>query len=325
MTAELYHAIIVVDDEPYQVWEVDLPRRNLEFLNSIDPEYFDYIRSTHGESEDKQRASIALRTAYHHALETFFSFVGAYVQAPDCAYGWVSKCSNATLGRVVDRINTGGDDLFTKLNITSASWPEIARLVFECYKPGSNEQNETIDLFAKLWRRLASEFLDERRINEYNSIKHGFRVHSGGFSLRVGREHEYGVAPPESEMKSLGGSEYGTSFFTLEQIGEDRGNRSLKSRQHSLNWRLEKVAILLRLLTHSLSNVLAALKVANGVKPGTVKFTRPAESEIFHKAWSYSSGVTCFNVACQIEDASVPATTRRELIETIESWKKTKE
>ncbi len=39
----LNNTIIVVNDEPYCIWEVDLKERNKEFLEGIDEDYFDYI------------------------------------------------------------------------------------------------------------------------------------------------------------------------------------------------------------------------------------------------------------------------------------------
>ena len=49
----------------------------MEFLNGIDVEYFDYAIKAHLETDDEKRASIALRTISHHAIETLFSLLGA--------------------------------------------------------------------------------------------------------------------------------------------------------------------------------------------------------------------------------------------------------
>ena len=70
--------MFAVDETPYCVWEEDLRERNLRFVESIDYRYFEYIATTHAanlEGEDQQRAAIALRTGYHHALETFFTLL----------------------------------------------------------------------------------------------------------------------------------------------------------------------------------------------------------------------------------------------------------
>jgi hypothetical protein len=67
-----------------------------------------------------------------------------------------------------------------------------------------------------------------------NSIKHGFRIRAGDFALAVGPEHEYGVAPPDDEMKLLGKSDYGSTFFRIESVGNGKRNRSLDRGVRSL-------------------------------------------------------------------------------------------
>lgn len=109
----MHNSIFVVNEEPYCIWEVDLPERNMEFLNGIDVEYFDYAIKVHLEAEDEKRASIGLRTTLHHAIETLFSLLGAYIQAPDCAYAWIAKCSNKELRSVVTKVSGLRNSLFT--------------------------------------------------------------------------------------------------------------------------------------------------------------------------------------------------------------------
>ena len=63
----------------------DLREENLKFLRSVDHEYFDYQARVHSqelEGEEWQRPAMALRGAYNHGLETFFTLVGAALQAP---------------------------------------------------------------------------------------------------------------------------------------------------------------------------------------------------------------------------------------------------
>ncbi|WP_165742274.1 hypothetical protein [Candidatus Thiosymbion oneisti] len=293
----LENTIIVVDKEPYCIWEVDISEQNEKFLKSIDVEYFDYVLKQNAEAEDDKRASVALQLAYHHALETLFSYIGAYIQAPDCAYAWIAKVQNVQLRSVIEKVSLNDDSLFTKLNIPSISWKNISRLVFQQYMPGTEKQNDTIELFADLWFRLAREFTDDNHAIEYNSMKHGFRVHPGGFGLSVGIEHEYGVPCPKDEMKTVGYSEYGVSLYTLEKVGNQKGSRSLISKNRSFNWRVEKTIILLQLISNSINNIVGALRIANGVSANTIKFLRPVESEFFTKAWGYTPGINnlCFH------------------------------
>ena len=121
------HTIFVVNSEPYFIWEVDLQARNRKFIDGIDTEYYYYITQTHIESEDEKRASIALRSSFHHAMETMFSLLGAYIQAPDCAYAWIAKCSNKDLRDFISKIGVPKKPIFTKLNVEKVSWESISK------------------------------------------------------------------------------------------------------------------------------------------------------------------------------------------------------
>lgn len=310
-------SIFMVNDEPYCIWEINTHERNMEFLNGIDTEYFDYLVELHLNANDEKRASIALRSTLHHAMETMFSLLGAYVQAPDCAYAWIAKCSNSQLRDFIGNIGNHQNELFAKLNIENVSWQEISKSVFCGFHPKTKKNEKTVKQFATLWNRLAHEFLDQSHIGEYNSIKHGFRIRSGGFSLAMGEESANGVPPPAEEMKTLGSSEYGTTYFIVEPIAKSKGNRNLRSRRHSLNWRIEKTVLLIQLAAMSIFNVISALKIANGAESGTCKFLRPLEDEIFDKPWSYSTGVTSMTMNHAIPEDEVEFYSKSELINLI--------
>lgn len=313
----MQNSIFVVNEEPYCIWEIDMAERNGEFLDGIDAKYFDYLLDVHLESKDEKRAAIALRSTLHHAMETMFSLLGAYIQAPNCAYAWIAKCSNSDLRQLVKHIGGYHNTMYTRLNIEQVSWDSVSKLIFQCYKPGTKRNTEITKLFSSLWQRLATEFIDTNHVDEYNSIKHGFRIRAGGFSLAVGLEHEYGVAPPADEMKMIGSSDHGSTFFKIEPIGTLKRNRSIRSKRTSLNWKLDKVALLIQLVSMSITNIVSALKIANGAGAGTCQFLRPEEDADFDKPWSYSPGVTSCNMDFVINDSDVVATTRKELLEKL--------
>ena len=130
MNNTLDTVIIVVDEEPFCIWEMELAERNKEFLEGIDVGYWDYILNTNFNSDDEKRASIALRSAFHHSLETMFSLLGGFLQAPDCVYAWVAKCSNVQLRSVIRKITQQNSTLFTRFHIQQISWKRISELVF---------------------------------------------------------------------------------------------------------------------------------------------------------------------------------------------------
>ena len=177
-------------------------------------------------------------------------------------------------------------------------------------------------MYAKLWQKLAHEFLDEVHIQEYNSLKHGFRIKSGGFALAVGKEHEYGVPPPANEMQLLGESEHGTTFFKLEPIGTTPGNRSLRSRRISLNWKIEKIALLIQLVSMSIRNITSALQIINGSNPSELEFVRPTEDSDFDKPWQFSPGVTNCSFDFNIDEEQIVPTTKKELLKELKKIKK---
>lgn len=313
----LQNTIIVVNEEPYCIWEVDLKKRNIEFIESIDVDYFEYLLNIHANAEDEKRASVALKSALHHAVETFFSLLGAYIQASDCVYAWVAKCSNKELRSLVRKIVECNPSTYTNLNLDEVNFDSLAELIFQCYMPDTERGDVTKTLFSKFWHRMAQEYLDEKNIDEYNSLKHGFRVRSGGFSLAIGKQAEKGVRVSVDEMASLGGSQYGASYFKLETVGETKNNRSLRSRKVSLNWSVEKVALQLQLICMSITNIVSALKIINDVDASECKFVRPIEDVDFEKPWSFSTGVTSCSMGFVIDEIQVVSATKGELIEAL--------
>lgn len=309
--------IIMVNDEPYSIWDRDLCRLNIDFIKRIDVDYFDYLLKVHMSAEDEGRASVALRTTLHHATETLFSLLGAFIQAPDCVYGWLAKCRNEQLRALLIRINKQDSTIFNKFSMKEISWNAISTLVFQNYSDDTNKNSATAMLFAKLWERLVSEYVDDNHISEYNSFKHGFRIRSGeiGFSLSIGFEKELGVAPPPSEMRVIGESKYGTIFLNVEPIGGNKNN--LKVRRRTINWSIEKTILQLQLVWMSIVNVTSALKVINQIEGDERKFVKPTEDGDFERPWQYSPSITSFNIGNTIDEGQIIPLTKEELLKLI--------
>ena len=306
--------IFAVNDSPYCLWEVDVADRNRIFLDGLDPEYFSYILDKHIESEDDKRALVAIRSGLHHATETLFSLLGAFVQAPECAYAWIGKCSSADLRTFVDRVTRGDTSLISKIRLPVMSWESIAAIVFYAYQPDSERQARTVERFGGLWRSLSHELLDQSAIDEYNALKHGFRIRSGGFALMAGTEHSYGVPPPASEMQMIGKSEYGATFLKIENLRTKQLGPHIRSRQTSINWSAERVILQFQLVCMSINNVVSGLKVLNGYPAGSCKFLRPQEDVDFDRPWGYSTGTTSMNVDYVLDEESLPLVTKEELL-----------
>ncbi|WP_431284833.1 hypothetical protein ACQW02_08485 [Humitalea sp. 24SJ18S-53] len=323
MTDSIQYSIFSVCDEPHCVWGWDLAERNIRFVNGIDDAYFDYIADTHQQhlnGKYAQQASIALRANYHLCLETLFGLIGATLQAPDCVVGWVLKANTYQLRTLVSSLCNNNMNFPVKWEISTEfkgiGFTEVAKIVMGNTVWSNKIEDNTVEKFATLWGRLAVDFLDPHAISEYNSIKHGFRMRSGGFSVRVGREHEFGVPPPEEEMESIGGSEFGTSFYMAEAVyGAPKVKRDphFMLRQHSLNWLPDSTAGRMLLACQSIHNLRACLSIANGRSPSEVIFQRCRDAGDFDKPWRRSTGVTHSSMDFTVCEADIQRATHSEL------------
>lgn len=254
---------------------------------------------------------MSLRTAYSHALEAFIALVGSTIQAPDCIPGWLLKYWQEDLEGVAKKLNNG-HGLATKLNLVPVNWGAFSEAITGPVKFDSEEKRRwVIDGFSKAWTRFAHDILNKKLYDEYNNIKHGFRVSLGGFTLAVGEEKTYGVSPPPSEMRTLGGSRFGTSFLIPEKLGNSKNHFRLRS--VSRNWIPEHFLQRLCLIEMSIGNMISFLKTLHGVDPKTLKFSWPADSDGFDKPWAGSVGVTDCNMDFEIESAQLKFFTGDEI------------
>jgi hypothetical protein len=190
---------------------------------------------------------------------------------------------------------------------------QVAQLVFQ-YTTWAQQKDGTAERFAVLWARLADDFLDPPKIAEYNSIKHGFRARSGGFALRWGIEHEYGVPPPREEMGQWQGSHFGTSFYAADPIGIRPGrDPNFALRRHSLNWLPDNTAARMLLAAMSIGNVRAFLLVENGRRADEVAFTRPQYPGNFDAPWERTSGITSMNLDLVVSEKDIHRARKEEL------------
>ena len=284
-----------VSDVPYCVWDPELRRTNLEFIEGIDPAYYEYIAGINKEAlqddDGAQYAAMAIRIAYFHGLETLFALLCACAQAPDCMIGWLQKYSLGQLRDLVKEIINRRGQIFCKRNIQSFTLEDLSKLINQFNLEDQDEMRQLQESFTTLWHRFAKDFLDDKLIAEYNNIKHGFRVRPGGFSLAFGPEDEFGVPPPAEKMTSLGGSDFGSSFFVSEGIGKEIDKRNpthFRVKRHSLNWDPECLLHGLNLISLSLNNILAFLKVANGTDAESVKLLYPQDESYFEAPWQPS-------------------------------------
>lgn len=315
------HFTFVVNDDPYCLWDQDPVRRTKEFLDSIDPGFFSYLAEAHAENldsaEHKRRVATASRMAYLHGIETFMTLVGAAVQAPQAPYAWVALAKTDLLRAVVERITKGDPALHTELTQWDRTWDGLAQRVF-AYSGQQNGWPKTAESFGHAWHFLAGEFLDENNQDEYNSLKHGFRIRSSGVKIAFGLEHQYGVAPPPEEMKSLGGSDNGSTFYVIERAGRDaQGNRSKRSRRRTVNWTPETMIRGLQVIDVSIRNIVTFLRIVHGAQPNTVQFMRLEGIEDLTALLHDSVGIRSSSFDVDLDESQISATTKKGLLEEL--------
>ena len=314
----MQRAIFPVGYVPYAVWEWDLKERNVEFIKQIDEQYFVYLALIHFnaiEGEDRSRAALALRSSYHHAIETLMVLMGATVQAPHCYPGWIQKASMGTVRAVVRALSDEKPMIPSALSLSKPSWDELSEKMFRCAGWGS-EKEATAKRFAHGWHMLAHEWLEQRNIDEYNSIKHGLRVTQGGFTLAAGIQDDPETPAPPERVRLVGGSEFGSEFFVAEGLADPsytKGNPHFRIRRTAVGWSPRAMVRAMQLVSISITNIKSFALILSGVAPSTVHFTRPTDARFFDELWSVHPSIASMSIDTVVSEADIQRHTREEL------------
>ncbi len=230
---------IVVYEEPHVFWGHNLDYENLESLKSIDADYFRYHADLHVEqltTDAAQHAAIALRTVYSQAVEALFALVGAFIQAPHFALGWLLKYRDEQLRALVRKIDAA-EPIYHRILAGPPTWSLLAQTILENVDWDGVDRERYITGFADLFQWTARDLLSEDRQREYNSIKHGIRQRSGGFSLAI-RIHS---SNNQGDYRRLGGGRFGSRFYIAPKVKRSSKYHSLLGTV-SLNWEPDAIA-----------------------------------------------------------------------------------
>ena len=311
-------ALFAVVDEPYLLWEEDIRVKALEFLDSIDPGYFEFLARQGVQYLDDgnqgKHSAAACRIGFFQGAETLLLLIGALLQAPHSPQAFVALCKTDQLRELRNRITLEQPLELLAPRLPKLSWEAVARLV---HAKASSDPEKVATLaagFASFWRRLAEECAESTQIEEYNSLKHGFRVGHGGIQIDIGPElTSAGEIPPDARWQSLGGSKTGSSFYRLEVAGGDsKSNRSRMCSQVFVNWSHQTMIVALQMVACSINNVLCALRLINGAPTGSQSFKYPTESEAFAAAWTTSPALRNASIDAQLNAAR--STSKDELL-----------
>ncbi len=315
----MQYSMIVIDNTPYCFWDWDLKDKNLNFIKGFDSTYFEYLGAIHSsvidsadsDNNEKQYASIAIRNAYSHALETFFALIGAMLQAPDYIPGWLNKYKTRELYSLIKKIHRH-QKFRKKIKLNEYSWKGISEIVHQFQFEDESKTKEIKDNFTSFWQRLANDFLNEEFQSEYNSIKHGYRAKPGGFRIAIGPQTDINTPAPPEKMQSLGGSDYGSSFFIEEYPAGDKKN--IRLRNKSRNWLPKNFINALNLIRMSIDNIKSFLLIVNGNDPTTVRFSWPQNLEHFDEHCKESPGVISLGFDTIVKATDINIFTKEEIL-----------
>jgi hypothetical protein len=305
--------VFAVADSPFCCWEHDHEERTLDILRGIDVDYFGTVAvmlAEHLTSNVEMSASIALRATYQQGIEALMSLLGAAAQAPSGVPAWIAKCGSQDLKEVVSRLSEGRP-LLTQIGWRRVTFLELSQHVHRYAWTDESGDDSTASRYGRFWRRLSNEVLDETARAEYNAIKHGNRVSAGGFHLAIRLEERPGVAAAPEAMRSLGGSQFGSSFYRAEPVGTSKWH--IRTRRVSVNWSADALVQRLSLVSMSISNVVAALQCDLEADPRTVQFHRPAPLTAFDTVWDGEPGVRHSSIDTIVQIGTEDELTRSEL------------
>jgi hypothetical protein len=250
-----------------------------------------------------------MRLAYSQGLEVLFSLLFASIQAPNCVVGWLLNYKNVDLTNVMKKFRDYHEILHS-FTVTIRGWDALVELLFSEF---DKEQKESvmprIKGFAQLWEQFAQDFLDSKFSDEYNSLKHGLRVHMGGFHLMEGIYPNNGVPSGIEEMETLAYSKFGSTFFVSERI-ERTPNFVIHTQ--SRNWDPENYYHALKLISLSLKNILAFLKKVNGNKEPQ-EYLIPNDEEFFRKPWLVGSKMS-LGCKSRVPTQKIPLLSKEDIL-----------
>jgi hypothetical protein len=206
--------------------------------------------------------------------------------------------------------------MLTQAGRARVSFFGLSEFVHRFAWPNEKGDDSTAANFGRFWRRLSSEFLDDTCRAEYNALKHGSRVRAGGFTVAIGTEETPGIPASADAMRSLGGSEFGSTFFAAERAGGSK--QHIRTRRTSVNWTPLSLAQRLVLVSMSITNVVGALRCGIGAEPSSVQFLRPDPHSAFEAVWEREPSVRSTGIDTLIRIAPSDELSKDELREILE-------
>lgn len=327
---ELQGYYFAIGDQPHCVWGWGLYGKNIHFLREIDHEYFQYVaqvHTEHTEGKDKGKAAIALRSAYYHGLETLFSLIFSMLQAPQCSLPWILKAKPWQIRKLAGEVCDGKLSGPVRFRLDAPTWENISALVHGVVFREMPNKEQLQQSFATLWRRFAKEYTNQFLVDEYNSVKHGFRMHLGGMKISFAPSDDPTKKPNPDEYIPLGESELGSFFYVPEQIEDspvkkrDADPHFWLREQHANNHPAQTDAALL-LIAVSINNIRSFLRIFNHDDKGAeIRLLHPLSEEMFEAPWKNRSTLLNFTATRTVVEQRIKRMSSKEIMELLAAEK----
>jgi hypothetical protein len=292
MSEEPTEVIFHIDDKIYQIVGFDLEAVQSMTLEGVDPDYFASTAKTLlrwlGREQGRQHAAIQLRLSYLHGLETAMALTFAALQAPGAVPAWLRLYRVSDLDRLTTKVSRGSEIKCGWVQ-TIASWRGVAELLLQSMPPISMTsagvevaRDQVIDGYADALSNMAREFLSKPTREEYNDLKHGFRISRGGFSFAISSSGTNDDGSTSS-ADLLAHSEFGSTSATVETIAGQA--HLLRYAEQSRNWDPVLIANRLQVVAGWIACVKAALMARVCAGKTQVRWSYFADREAYVTPW----------------------------------------
>ena len=303
----LEYEVFAVNDDLHCMWDAKIHESNDTFLRDFNSSYFDeaadLLLPSLDDEKAVQTAALIVRTLFSQSVETMFALMFAAIQAPHVPLGWLLRYRPGDLPDLVRKFQNG-TSFPTAMNIEIGSWQQLAYL-FNPFQTEDETQGHALKQgFADFWSWLASEFVGESYDDEYNSLKHGFRISPGGFTALFGGH-------------LLSSSRFGSSFFARKRLP---GAKSYFWAERCFrNWDPRGMCTALSVVSASINNIISSLRLLRGEDGEALSFHGPNKIEDYSALWENPKciGALRFN-SPPIEAGDLPSFGKNQLEELFE-------
>ncbi len=255
---------LFVDEEPYLYHGENVDMENLEYIESINYNYFEktsrIIYKEFKRKKDKDFA-ISIRLLHSHCSEHFFSILFASMQGYDAINVWLLLYTPKDLRELI-RKTQSEIPFFRKFPDVKPNWESILNKIHFGLDFFNSFSKEVI---LKTVIELADRFNSETYFLEYNSIKHSLRNKFGSFQIEIG--------PLENKVK-INGGDYGSTFRKIERLSKNNKYHLSTSKIFS-QWNPDRLFSEIQILSLLISNIKSFLIAINCKEPHKIEFKLP--------------------------------------------------